>query len=62
VIGSPVARINQNTIETRMKIVGKMSRKRMRIYRVSPPPALRVRSAGRVELAGGVDATVVIVT
>src|SRR6478609_8833989 len=39
VMGSPVIRIRKNTNVTRMRMVGKISRKRTRMYWPSPPPA-----------------------
>jgi hypothetical protein len=37
-MGSPVVRIRKKTSVTRMKIVGKIRRKRTRRYRPNPPP------------------------
>src|SRR3954468_4600192 len=56
VIGSPVERIRKKTVVTRMKIVGKISRKRMSRYVPSPPPP-RGRAAGAPP-AGSVEPAV----
>src|SRR6478672_11903896 len=63
VMGSPVIRIRKNTKVTRIRMVGKISRKRTRMYWASPPPACFFLSGRSASASlGGASIKVVIGT
>src|SRR6476661_7742860 len=63
VMGSPVIRMRKNTMVTRMRMVGKISRKRTRMYWPSPPPDCFFLDGRRASASlGGASIKVVIGT